>query len=140
MSKRLAFAIAVLACVGIAYGAAVKIRGFDNIAEPNLDADGMAILNYISGQDETMVQIIVSDFTPGLVYDVVLVSPSHSFEASSLGVLEVDSHGHGNLHLTVPAIPGEGGDWTDSDVEIWINLGIPPPAESELRAVGSNPP
>lgn len=135
--NRLVCALAVCTCVAIAYGAATKIRSFENVAESNPDADGMAILNYASGQDETIVQIILSDFTHDTAYDMVFVSPTHSLQPKFLGTLITDKHGHGNLHVTISAPPGENGDWTDAHIEIWINLGTIDP--DELRAVGCNP-
>lgn len=141
--NRLVCAVLVCTCVAIAYGAATKIRSFVPQGFENPEADGMAILNYASGQDETIVQIILSDFTPEIAYDVVFVSPTHLFEPKEFGVLITDKHGHGNLHVTIsaplspPAPPGENGDWTDANIEIWINLGTIDP--DELRAVGCNP-
>lgn len=137
--NRLVCAVLVCTCVAIAYGAATKIRSFVPQGLENPEADGMAILNYASGQDETIVQIILSGFTHDTAYDVVFVSPTHLLQPKFLGQLITDKHGHGNLHATLPAIPhlGENGDWTDADIEIWINLGTTD--DDELRAVGCNP-
>ncbi len=76
MSKRLAIAVVACACVAVAFGVARKIKSFtptsfERILAP--DADGMAILNYVVGQDKTSIQLILSDFSPNTGYDVILV-------------------------------------------------------------------
>jgi len=133
MLKRIAFVLVVCAVVGVAYGAAVKIRWFDNIAEPNQDADGMAILNYVSGQDETIIQIILSDFEPNRTgfdaYTAEFVSPNQPL--SPTADIETDSHGHGTLHITYA------GGWSDSDIYIYVDFDDP--VNKELRARGYNP-
>jgi hypothetical protein len=153
MSKRFAIlavsCVVAFACVAVAFGAAVKIRWFDNIAEP-ADADGMAILDYVQGQDDTIVQIIISDFEPDRTidaynaYTVEFVSPGHSaVPFVPTEDIETDGHGHGTLHLTLGAVPGfeeYGGDWSDSDIYIYVNFGSTDPANPpQLRAVGMNP-
>ncbi|MCH7702900.1 MAG: hypothetical protein IID37_14550 [Planctomycetes bacterium] len=86
--------IAMIMCVyvGTANGKAKKIKFFEpsqvqfdeSVATLGEDADpdGMAILNYITPLDKTIVQIMVSDMTPNLTYSVQLTGcadpPSHS--------------------------------------------------------------
>ena len=53
MFKRVAFVLVVCSCVGIAFGAAVKIRSFETFDPEPCDADGMTILNYAAGQGKT---------------------------------------------------------------------------------------
>jgi len=136
--NRLVCATVIGVCAAVAFGAAVKIRSFDtaSFGREAPDADGMAILNYASGQDETVVQIILSDFTTDTPYEVELVSPLHTLTPQA--TLFTDKHGHGTLHLTVIAPPGENGNWTDSDIRIGFNLSSTTNPE-ELHAVGCNP-
>ena len=142
MSKRLAIAVVAFACVSLALGAAVKIRWFDNIAEPNPDADGMAILNYKLGQNNTVAQIILSDLLPNTEYVVALRVPgtwttpdgegyivlADGFDPFSALNRETDNKGHLTIHGTASF-----GDWSDSDVLVflqsdWDAVFPPPPA------------
>ena len=138
MLKRIAFVLVVCAVVGVAFGAATKIRWFANIAEPNPDADGMTILSYVQGQDNIVAQVILSDLVPNTQYvvalrwpgtwelvegtDEVLLQatlnppwpPSFGFPISAAN-LEADSKGHLTYHgSTTP----DSGDSSDSDVLI----------------------
>jgi hypothetical protein len=152
--NKLVCAVVVCAFVGVAFGAAVKIKCFDYLAEPNLDADGMAILNYVQGQGETILQLVVSDFEPdrdcdwlegpctesNVAYDVVLRKPGGDCQVSGQCVemfkmLKTDQHGHGTLHWTLHPFYD---NFTDADVEIYVGYkqtGIP----EVLRAIGYNP-
>jgi hypothetical protein len=81
--------------VGVAYGAARKITSFTTFGEP-AGAEGMAILNYVSGTNETVVQIIVTGFSAGTTYDIEFVG---------VGFIEVafttDNQGNGHFHRRV---------------------------------------
>ena len=104
MLKKIVFAMVVCTCVSVAFGAAVKIPYF--IPEigngENPEADGMAVLNYVSGQDKTSVQIIISGFTADSTYDIELISPANAlFTDKTIGLLTTDSQGHGTLHYFV---------------------------------------
>lgn len=113
------------ACYGIAYGAAVKIRQFEIVSQQEVEsADAMAILNYASGSDKTIVQIIMSDFTPNIEYMVGLANGPADY-------VWTDNNGHATVHLTYD------GDWSDSKVYIMIDW--PYPRCDEIRAVGCNP-
>ncbi len=81
------------------------------------DADGMAILNYVSGQDKTVVQVIVSDFTGDPVLNgryFVRLNPGDGFD---IGTFLVDSQGNGHFHGEVP------GDSSGANVELWAQPG-----------------
>ena len=73
----------------------------------------MAILNYVSGQDRTAVQLIASGlplFPVGGAFEVVLHSPSHT--ETQLFFFTADNHGAATLHISAD------GDWSDSDITI----------------------
>ena|GEM_PF-4653365 len=124
MLKRLTCVVVVLACVGIAYGAANKIRYFTpepvQVAEsvaalgPDADPDGMAILNYASGADKTIVQIIVSDMTPNLTYSVRLTD-GVSGDIVVPDAFTTDEEGHGPFHQEFPGV-----DISDRDIELFV--------------------
>lgn len=123
MLRRVTFVLTVLACVGIAYAAANKIRSFETYAPEPADADGMAILNYVSGQDETVVQVIISDFTPEQNYDLVITNGIVSL--TTFDALTTDHNGHGTFHGTFFF------DKSTWDVELYV--------DGSLRARGINP-
>ena len=132
MFKRVAFVLVVCSCVGIAFGAAVKIKSFVTFAPEPLEADGMAILNYAAGQGKTIVQIIVSDFSPETTYDLVLISRDGTQRTTGFDVFTTDGNGHGTYHGSIPF------DVSSRDVELYVS----PDAtltEDELRAIGLNP-
>ena len=120
----------VFAVAGVAYGAASKIKWFDNISEPNPDADGMAILNYVAGQNETVVQIVISDFLPERTYTLRLTDGTSQL----VGDVTTDHHGHATFHRTYSL------DKSTWDVEVYLDengdLVLSP---DELRAFGDNP-
>lgn len=125
MLKRIAFVLVVCAVVGVAYGAAVKIRSFETYSPESLDADAMAILNYASGNDKTIVQIIMSDFTPGATYDLRLTDGVN--ERLDFDAITTDEHGHATYHNEFS------GDVSTFDVELYFS------SDSTLRAFGDNP-
>jgi hypothetical protein len=135
--NRVVCVLAIGLIVTAALGAAVKIKWFYTY-EPNPDADGMAMLNYVQGQDETIVQIVVSDFeayrdctlpecADGTVAYTVKLVGSAAGTCTFGRSLVTNQHGHGTFHSTVP-YPG---DYSDADVEIYLG--------AELRAEGFNP-
>ena len=127
---RLVLTVMLVGVAVVAWGA-VKIPSFvveefylacDNSTpiDVNLDpnADGMAILNYVSAQEKTVVQVIVSDFTGtdtllnGRYF--VRLSPGDGLD---IGTFLVDSQGNGNFHGEVS------GDHSDKTVELWAQPG-----------------
>lgn len=129
--NRLVCVLFVCSLVSIVYAGAVRIPSFTVFeGETGADPDGMAILNYASGQDKTVVQIIVSDFTPNTSYDVQLVGSDGSTKNFG-GVLNTDENGHGNAHIVCVC-----GDRTDNDILIYFDLGG---EVEDLRAEGVNP-
>ncbi len=119
--RRLLCAVLVCALVGIAYGAATKIGSFCPRNGENPSADGMAILNYVPGDNRTVVQLIVSNFSPGVTYNVEFVG---------LGIIGsafmTDSQGNGNFHWNL------GGNFSGA---INLYLTMADGANGELRAV-----
>lgn len=139
MFKRIAVAAVAFACVSVALGAAEKIRWFDNLAELNPNADGMAILNHKLGLDNTVVQVILSDLSPNTPYVVALREPStwspvegtddvlldpvsgtgteffFVISAGTEGQLSTDGKGHLTFHGSTTQ---GSGDFSDSDVLI----------------------
>jgi hypothetical protein len=109
---------AVLVAVSAAYGAAVKIKTFDVFApEDTVNADGMAILNYVAGNDKTIVQLIVSDFTPDTVYGVLLTDGLLNLEIPD--AFMADENGHGNFHEEIPSLDASG-----FDIELYVDDGV----------------
>ena len=105
-------------CVGFAFGAAKKIRAFVPTAAECAEADGMAILNF-SNDGKTIIQIIISDFTPNTSYDLQLVTPG-GLILSAGGVLVTDDKGHATAHMVANGL-----DVSDSDIFIYTDLGVP---------------
>ncbi len=132
--NRIVCVLLLCSAVGVAFGAATKIRAF--IAMPGVesgDADGMCIINYNSGQDATIVQIVITDFQPYTVYDLELSTdlwPS----AKSIGVLETNDKGRATAHFEIP-----GKDLSGAWAYIYTDLVTRGDANdtSLLRAYGS---
>ncbi len=81
------------------------------------DADGMAILNYVAGQDKTVVQVIVSDFKGDPTLNgryFVRLNPGSGFD---IGTFQVGPQGNGHFHGEVS------GDQSGSNVELWAQPG-----------------
>jgi hypothetical protein len=137
---RIVSALGVCAFSGVAAGAAVKIHRFDT--SYNLlpaGADGMAILNYVSGQDETIVQIAVTGFAPLTNYTFVLDSPNHCMTPG--GGMVTDEHGNATVHLNIPGGIAtvecpffEDGNYSDADI-VFREAGD----QSPIAAVAWNP-
>jgi hypothetical protein len=149
MLRRVVFVLVVCSCVGIAFGAATKIRWFENIAEPNPDADGMAILNYVQGQNNISAQIILSDLLANAQYVVTLREPNTwSLDESTKEVVlvggffplsaenqETDGKGHLTFHSSTTP---DSGDYSDCDVLVfrqcdWAAAKPFPPSPTEYR-------
>ena len=121
---RLVLTVMLVGVAAVAWGA-VKIPSFlleefretcvgSSRIELDANADGMAILNYVSGPNKTIVQVIVSDFTgdPKLngLYLVMIGD-------DDIGRFLVDSQGNGHFHGDVS------GDRSGSNVTIWAEPG-----------------
>lgn len=142
-SRKLICAVLVCAMVGVAYGAATKIKSFTTCsavvaacAEP-VDADGMAIINYANVDNKMIIQIVLSGFTPSTTYDVGLIPPDvdpNSYEQGLGGIgigidaITTDLHGNANLHANFP------GGFTVSNIGIYLPFEIPNPDGSRTRA------
>ena len=141
-SRRLLSLLLVGALVGIAYGVTVKLKVFENVAEPG-EGDGMALMNYNQGQDETINQIILSGLLSDTAYVVVVESPDqwcrnneehiqfNNFDFNEDGIgegsvffvgdfgsdgsLVTDNNGHLTLHGV--AAPG---NYSNSDVLVFL--------------------
>ena len=129
----------VCALVGVAYGAARKISSFTPTAAELPTADGMVILNFVAnandGNGKTIVQMILTDFTPEMTYVWEVLSPSQPpsvpFGACSptwFGTVDTDTHGQANLHFELPC------DMSDSDILVYAYPG--PGNGGLLRACG----
>ena len=103
-----------------------SINGFSG----SFDGDGFAILNYVAGQNKTVIQIILSDFTPNKSYGVRIAGTGFD----TLDAIYTDSNGHGNFHSTIP------GNFSTSGIELYLDLNNDSNFQpGELRAVGHNP-
>ena len=104
----------------------------DGIGDPfplTLDpaADGMAILNYVSGTNKTIVQVIVSNFSGApLGRFIVRLDP----DVGDLGTFLVDSQGNGHFHGEI------GGNHSTKNVKLFQQAQVPP-CPADLIATGS---
>jgi len=136
--NRLILSVMLVGVAVVAWGA-VKIpafvieeshmtcQGVPRLIELNADADGMAILNYVGGQDKTVVQVILNDFTGDTILNgryFVRLSPGDGFD---IGTFLVGSQGNGHFHGEVS------GDRSGSNVELWAQPG---PCAKVLIATG----
>jgi hypothetical protein len=129
MRKHVISALSVsLLFATLAYAQTNKIDSFTPVNGENANADGMAILQYHPGQNESSVLIILTDFAPNTAYDFQLVSPTQGAVAA-YDVLRSDEFG--NVHLKFKFI----GNFSDADVLIY-NSNDTNFTEDELRAIG----
>jgi len=142
----------VCAMVGVAYGAARKIRSFTPMGAELATADGMAILNLADGGvdgQRTILQVVVSGFTPNSTYYVGVCLPpippyfpGTSCLADEIGqstawiitdpAMTTDEDGSGTFHYQFP------GDHSSANVGIYLrNPDGTIPAGGYLRALGN---
>ena len=126
--NRLVCALLVCTVVGSAFGGAVLLREFhiDNPDVMPVEADGMAMLNYVAQQDKTIVQLIVSGFGTQGWYAVLDGCEKIHFDT--------DNNGAATVHAELP------GDFSDSHIDIWVDFRDPCNDPGFLRnAVLCNP-
>ena len=140
----------VCALVGVAYGAARKIRSFTPMGAELATADGMAILNFadsaILNGGKTILQVVVSGFTPNTTYSVGVCLPYFTCIVDEIGqtngawiihnALTTDDDGSGTFHYEFP------GDYSSSNVALYIYLRdaegvVSAPPGGFLRALGN---
>jgi hypothetical protein len=123
------FVAILLVCglAGTAVGSARKVRMFTPQGSELASADGAAVLNYVPGTEVTIVQIMLTGFTPYSTYDLEMRSPTHG-SLYSYSVLLTDDQGNAQFHSEIPTI-----DASDSSLFVYVNLGM---EGEELRAVG----
>ena len=107
--NRLVLTVMLVGVAAVAWGA-VKIPSFvveeshktcsgvSRLIELDANADGMAILNYVRGQDKTVVQVILNDFHEDPILNgryFVRLNPGDGFD---IGTFQVDSQGNGHFH------------------------------------------
>ncbi len=134
--SRIACALSVCLLVGVALGA-VRIPAFTITVDAPAGASGMGILNYVAGQNKTVVQVILNGFESQVFYKARFISPSHCL--TPVGIHPTDKLGNLILHFDLGATPfpvgdcpaNNDGDWTDTDVEISL--------DGVIHAVGENP-
>ena len=136
-TSRIVLVVGLCACVGAAFGAANKIMSFTNFFPESEEADGMAILRYVPGQDNTSVQIILSDLEPSTQYMIGVREPLSwslnggfvelnlptkppgagiGFFAISASNQETNSKGHLTFHASTTV---GSGDFSDYDILIF---------------------
>ncbi len=118
--------LSALMTVGVTNGAARKIKSFIPSATENATADGMAILNWIGGDNKTIVQVILTDFTANTSYDIAFAGTWGT--AWGFNVLNTDDQGNAHFHTEVPGL-----DISSASVSIYLNGQT---ASEELRATG----
>ncbi|MEK7731054.1 MAG: hypothetical protein AAB363_04280 [Planctomycetota bacterium] len=94
--RRLLCVVLVCALVGVAYGAATKIKSFTTYNEPD-GADAMAIMNIADGQ-AAIIQVMVNGFSPNTTYFVFFYDCLGS-EQDSGGFFTTDDHGNSTWHI-----------------------------------------
>jgi hypothetical protein len=117
--RRLLCVVLVCALVGVAYGAARKIRSFTPMGYELATADGMAIVNVANGglnYPKTIFQVVLSGFTPNTLYDVGIVPYGASPYPDPIGQLDgvwkfngaltTDENGNGTWHGETPTDHG----------------------------------
>lgn len=126
--NRLVVIVLLVGVAAVAWGA-VKIpsfviaeshmtcQGVSRLIELDADADGMAILNYVVGQNKTVVQVILNDFTGDTILNGRYYVRMSSNNGLDIGTFLVDSQGNGHFHGEVS------GDQTGSNVELWAQPG-----------------
>jgi len=128
--------VLVCALVGVAYGAARKIRTFTTCSEvvtacaESPDADGMAIFNIHDGTGQE-VQLMVTGFTPDTEYVVRLFDPRATpGNEPEQGTFITNGVGNGTFHRDIGTLL----DW--SCLRIYFCVQVGPTVECELRAQG----
>ena len=143
MLKKSVLLLVVCTCVSVAFGAANKIKEFQTFDPEPEGADGMAILNF-TGNNQTIFQLMLSDFSPTTGYDYFLVTPGavltdvtdgpvekwqvqqsgpnkRSMPSSAGGFLVTNGQGHLTFHTS---ISGDFlGDISNYDVLLFANAG-----------------
>jgi hypothetical protein len=96
--NRLVCMLAVCAVVGVAFGAALKIKAItpvgDGVTE-NPDGDGMVIMNYHPGHDQTEITAAITDFVPDRDYKVSVI-PGLTFSVTTNPAGNANDHGFFN--------------------------------------------
>lgn len=130
--NRVVCAVLVCAVVSVAFGAARRITSFETFAPESIDADGMAIINYVTGEDKTVAQVILSGFDFNETYVVIIGSagqmvpdrtdpdaimlllstPNNTIIAGEDGSVQADDTGHVTVHLS--NAPGDGDSSLDA--------------------------
>jgi len=130
--RRLLCVVLVCALVGVAYGAARKIRSFSTFDEP-ADADAMAIMNIADSQG-TVFQVIVTGFTPDTTYWIGRVDdggdPNACFPPDVISdPLVTDSNGDATWHVK----HGTNFPWSNIGIYVFNDQTVC----YELRALGN---
>ena len=92
------FSRVVCALVGASFGAAIKIKGLvltDVGLAESPEGDGMAIMNYNQGNEQTEVTVAITDFLPDASY---LISVDFGVYAAPM---TTNASGNANFHGTV---------------------------------------
>lgn len=98
----------------------------------------MGILNYVAGQNKTVVQVILNGFEPQVFYKARFISPTHCLTPS--GTHPTDKLGNLIIQVDLGATPAfggcdadENGDWSDADIQISLV------SDGLVHALGVNP-
>jgi hypothetical protein len=100
--NRIVAAVAVIVCVGVVYGAAVKIRSLPCtldgcLATENLNGDGFAIINANSA-GSTEIQVAITDFKPDTTYGVQVFDLA-AFGCTLVDAITTNVNGNGSGHI-----------------------------------------
>ena len=93
--NRLVCVLAVCAVVGVAFGAAVKIKAITPVGEgvtENPNGDGMVIMNYHPGHNRTEITAAITDFLPDTDYKVDVI-PGVTFSVTTNPAGNANDHG-----------------------------------------------
>ena len=96
--NRLVLVLGICLCVGAALGAAIKIKGLTPVGlgvNENPEGDGMAILNYHQGNNQTEVTVAITDFIPETDYHITV------FPGTDDAPVTTNPAGNANTHQVV---------------------------------------
>jgi len=128
---RIVWVLAVCACAGVAFGAAIKIKALTLTAVGEAESpegDGMAIMNYNQGNEQTEVTVAITDFMPDTNYQI---SVDYGIYAAPVTTnASGNANYHGTITFDVCAYEPE------VCVYVWIDDGDMTRQDGEVRAYG----
>ena len=136
--NRLVCVVAVCLVVGVAFGAAIKIRAitpYEGTEEALAGGDGMAILNYHPGNNKTEATVAITDFVPGATYGAYL-NPGGGVNLPEVANPSGNANWHGTYNFDLCL-------WNEDGITVYIwrdaNGNLLPDLPDEVVAEGFAP-